>query len=117
MDWDSTSYTDAPHCIRSFDTNLLATAGASVHDRRPGLEPGALGDPAAATSRWARPRRAWDTTLIDSQFDYAPDTSFSAAAKATYDAALARDGPAGGERSSRPGSRPAASRSEPSHSP
>ena len=35
---------------------------------------------------------AWDTTLIDSQFDYAVDTSFSAAAKATYDAALARDG-------------------------
>jgi hypothetical protein len=36
--------------------------------------------------------QAWDTTLIDSQFDYAPDTSFSAAAKATYAKALARDG-------------------------
>jgi hypothetical protein len=35
---------------------------------------------------------AWDTTLVDSQFDYAPDTSFSAAAEATYRKALARDG-------------------------
>jgi len=31
-----------------------------------------------------RTTRAWDTTLVDSQFDYAIDTSFSAAAKATY---------------------------------
>jgi hypothetical protein len=38
--------------------------------------------------------RAWDTTLIDAQFDFAPGTSFSAAAKATYDTALARDGAA-----------------------
>jgi len=36
--------------------------------------------------------RAWDTTLIDSQFGYAPDTSFSAAAAQTYRTALARDG-------------------------
>ena len=39
---------------------------------------------------------AWDTTLIDSQFGYAADTSFSAAAKATYQTALARDGAAAG---------------------
>ena len=38
--------------------------------------------------------KAWDTTLIDSQFDYAPDTSFQAAAKLTYEKALARDGQA-----------------------
>ena len=30
---------------------------------------------------------AWDTTLINSQFGYAPGTSFSAAAKVTYDEA------------------------------
>ena len=41
--------------------------------------------------------RAWDTTLIDSQFDYAPDTSFSDAAKATYDTARQRDGQAGAD--------------------
>ena len=50
--------------------------------------------------------RAWDTTLIDAQFDFAVDTSFSAAAKATYDAALARDGQAGGERGQGPVRRP-----------
>jgi len=38
-------------------------------------------------------RRA-DTTIIDAQFDFAPDTSFSAAAKATYETALSRDGSA-----------------------
>jgi hypothetical protein len=32
--------------------------------------------------------------MIDAQFDFAPDTSFSAAAKAVYDKALARDGAA-----------------------
>ena len=36
--------------------------------------------------------RAWDTTLIEAQFDFAPDTSFSAAAEATYETALDRDG-------------------------
>ena len=55
--------------------------------------------------------RAWDTTLIGAQFDFAADTSFSAAAKATYDAALARDGQAA-PLSSRNASPHAASRSE-----
>ena len=39
----------------------------------------------------------WPTVTLNpvySQFDYAVDTSFSAAAKATYDTALARDGQA-----------------------
>jgi hypothetical protein len=92
MDWDSTSYTDAPHCIRSFHSDLtVATRENEVH---------------ADGQIWARAlweirgdyvglglgTRAWDTTLIDAQFDFAPDTSFSAAAKATYDTALDRDG-------------------------
>jgi hypothetical protein len=38
-------------------------------------------------------RRA-DTTIIDAQFQFAADTSFSAAAKATYGTALAHDGAA-----------------------
>ena len=45
MDWDSTSYTDAPHCIRSFAANLQATAVGERPLPQPGLEPGALGDP------------------------------------------------------------------------
>ena len=92
MDWDATSYTSAPHCIRRFDLNLtVEQRRGEVHydgqiwsqalwEIRKGYEALGLGT------------QAWDTTLIDSQFDYAPDTSFSAAAKATYDKALARDG-------------------------
>ena len=95
MDWDSTSYTDAPHCIRRFDTNLTVAdprAARCTTTARSGAR--RSGRSARATSSSARPRAAWDTTLIDAQFDYAPDTSFSAAAKATYDKALARDGEA-----------------------
>jgi hypothetical protein len=98
MDWDSTSYTDAPHCIRRFDRNLtVATRRGEVHadgqiwsqalwEIRKYYESSVVGG-----------TRAWDTTLIDSQFGYAPDTSFSAAAKLTYDKALARDGAAAAE--------------------
>ena len=92
MDWDATSYTSAPHCIRRFDLNLtVEQRRGQIHydgqiwsqalwEIRKGYEAMGLGT------------RAWDTTLVDSQFDYAPDTSFSAAAKATYDMALERDG-------------------------
>ena len=38
--------------------------------------------------------RAWDTSLVQSQFSYAPDTSFAAAAKATYTTVQKRDGAA-----------------------
>jgi len=92
MDWDATSYTTAPHCIRRFDLNLtVEQRRGEVHydgqiwsqalwEIRKGYDALGLG-----TARW-------DTTLVDSQFAYAPDTSFSAAAKATYNKALERDG-------------------------
>ena len=94
MDWDSTSYTAAPHCIRRFDRNLtVATRKGEVHyDGQ--IWSQALWEIRQGYVRLGRGTRAWDTTLVDSQFDYAPDTSFSAAAKATYDTALARDGKA-----------------------
>ncbi len=91
MDWDATSYTSAPHCIRRFDRNLQATATGGVHFRgqvwSQALWEIRLGYPSLGLTT-AR----WDTTLIDAQFDFAPGTSFSAAAKATYAKALARDG-------------------------
>ena len=92
MDWDSTSYTGAPHCIRRFDTGMtVATREGEVHADgqiwSQALWEIRLGYVAMGTTT-----RAWDTTLIDAQFRFAPDTSFSAAAKATYDTALARDG-------------------------
>jgi hypothetical protein len=92
MDWDATSYTNAPHCIRRFDTNLtVATRGNEVHyDGQ--IWSQALWEIRQGYVAMHKTTGAWDTTLIDSQFDYAPDTSFSAAAKATYLVALARDG-------------------------
>ena len=50
-----------------------------------------MGDPSRLRQDGPR-HEAWDTTLIDSQFDYAIGTSFSAAAQATYEKALERDG-------------------------
>jgi zinc metalloprotease ZmpB len=92
-DWDSTSYTSTvPHCLRRLDSNLtVADISGEVHhdgmiwsralwDIRNGYISQGLGS-----------RRA-DTTIVDAQFDFAPDTSFSAAAHATYNTALTRDG-------------------------
>lgn len=94
MDWDSTSYTKAPHCIRRFDRNLTVdTRKGEVHyDGQ--IWSQALweirGDYVAA----GKTTRDWDTTLIAAQFNFAPGTSFAAAAQATYDMALQRDGQA-----------------------
>ena len=52
------------------------------------------GTSGSATSRSGSPTRDWDRTLVDSQFGYAPGTSFSAAARATYREALANEGTA-----------------------
>ncbi len=92
MDWDATSYTAAPHCIRRFDTGLtVATRGGEVHyDGQ--IWSQALWEIRNGYVAQGRTTRAWDTTLVDSQFAYAADTSFSAAAKATYLTALRRDG-------------------------
>ena len=94
MDWDATSYTPAPHCIRRFDTDLTVDdAIGEVHFD------GQIWSQALWEIRQDYPGLGfttadWDRTLVDSQFDYAPDTSFSAAAKATYAKALANQGAA-----------------------
>jgi Zn-dependent metalloprotease len=92
MDWDSTSYTDAPHCIRSFHTGMTVAdkSGEVHHDGQ--IWSQALWEIRQGYVALGLGTARWDTTLVDSQFDYAPDTSFAAAAKATYDKALARDG-------------------------
>ncbi len=95
MDWDSTSYTRGPiHCIRSFHANLtVADSIGEVHyDGQ--IWSQALWDIRQAYAGLGLGTRAWDTTLVLSQFDYAVDTSFDAAATATYRVALARDGSA-----------------------
>jgi hypothetical protein len=94
MDWDSTSYTRAPHCIRRFDTGMtVATREGEVHADGQ-IWSQALWEIRLGYTAMGKTTRAWDTTLIDAQFRFAPDTSFSAAAKATYDTARTRDGAA-----------------------
>jgi zinc metalloprotease ZmpB len=94
MDWDSTSYTDAPHCIRRFDLGLtVADEVGEVHADGQ-IWSQALWEIRQDYVALHQSTAAWDTTLIDSQFRYAADTSFSAAAQETYATALARDGAA-----------------------
>ncbi len=92
MDWDSTSYTAAPHCIRSFHTNMTVAdkTGEVHHDGQ--IWSQALWEIRGDYVAMGLTTEAWDTTLVDSQFSYAADTSFSDAAKATYLTAVARDG-------------------------
>lgn len=94
-DWDSTSYTSTvPHCLRRLDTDSsVADRIGEVHADGE-IWSRALWDIRLAYVRLGRTTAAWDTTLIDSQFGYAADTSFSAAAQQTYQTALKRDGAA-----------------------
>ena len=94
MDWDSTFYTDAPHCIRRFDTNLtVKTREGEVHADGQ-IWSQALWEIRKDYVALGKTTKAWDTTLIDAQFRFTPDTTFSAAAKKTYAKALTRDGAA-----------------------
>lgn len=95
MDWDSTSYTSTvPHCLRRLDSGLV------LEDRRGEVHfdgmiwSQALWDIRQRYVALGLGTRRWDTTLVDSQFGYAPDTSFVDAARVTYRRALARDGAA-----------------------
>ncbi|GAB3792511.1 M36 family metallopeptidase [Nocardioides ungokensis] len=94
-DWDSVSYTSTvPHCLRRLDTNrVLEDRIGEVHFDGT-IWSAALWDIRQRYVALGFTTRDWDRTLIDSQFDYAPDTSFSDAAKATYEQALADQGPA-----------------------
>ena len=96
MDWDATSYTNAPHCIRRFDLNLtLADRRNQVHyDGQ--IWSQALWEIRQGYVAAGKTTADWDTTLINSQFSYAPGTSFQDAAEATYDEALSRDGSTAG---------------------
>ena len=92
-DWDSVSYTStSPHCLRRVDTALV------LEDRKGEVHydgmiwSGALWDIRQRYVALGLGARAWDTTLVDSQFGYAAGTTFQAAARVTYDAALKRDG-------------------------
>jgi hypothetical protein len=95
MDWDATSYTTTvPHCLRRLDT------GRVLEDRKNEVHydgtiwSHALWDIRQRYVALGFTTRDWDRTLVDSQFDYAADTSFSDAAAATWARAFANQGPA-----------------------
>ncbi|CUR57337.1 Bacillolysin [metagenome] len=94
-DWDSISYTSTvPHCLRRIDSGLV------LEDRRNQVHydgmiwSQALWDIRQRYVALGLTTRDWDRTLIDSQFGYAPDTSFSEAAEVTYQKALDTQGAA-----------------------
>ncbi len=94
MDWDSTSYTRAPHCIRRFDTGMtVATRKGEVHADGQ-IWSQALWEIRLGYQRLGLSTAAWDTSLVQSQFSYTPGTSFGQAAQATYRTVLSRDGAA-----------------------
>jgi zinc metalloprotease ZmpB len=92
-DWDSVSYTSTvPHCLRRLDSNLTVAdkSGEVHHDGM--IWSRALWDIRNGYVQLGLGTRRADTTIIDAQFSFAADTSFSAAANATYDTAVSRDG-------------------------
>jgi hypothetical protein len=83
-DWDSVSYTSKmPHCLRRVDTDLHYPEdlnGRVHHD-------GQIWSRALWDIRQALGATMADTIILEAQFQFAPDTSMPAAAKATVDAA------------------------------
>jgi hypothetical protein len=84
-DWDSVSYTrTVPHCLRRVDTDkTVADIVGEVHADDE-IWSAALWDIRQDHVTLGLGTRRWDTTLIDAQFGFAPDTSFSAVAAQTY---------------------------------
>lgn len=82
-DWDSVSYTSStPHCLRRVDTDkTYADRVGEVH------ADGEIWSRALYDIRRALGARTADRIIVNAQFDFAPDTSFSAAAKSTVETA------------------------------
>ncbi|MFJ9038072.1 M4 family metallopeptidase [Streptomyces sp. NPDC102406] len=78
-DWDSVSYTNTtPHCLRRIDTDkTYADKVGEVH------ADGEIWSRALFDIRGALGARAADRIIVNAQFGFAPDTSFSAAATKT----------------------------------
>jgi hypothetical protein len=93
MDWDATSYTSTvPHCLRRLDSGLVLEQRKNEVHYDGMIWSHALWDIRQRYVSLGFTTADWDRTLVDSQFDYAPDTSFSDAAEATYLKALANEG-------------------------
>ena len=94
-DWDSVSYTSTvPHCLRRVDTDVTIDDRIGEVHFDGQIWSAALWEIRQRYVDLGFTTRDWDRTLVDSQFDYAPDTSFGAAAEATYAKALDNEGAA-----------------------
>lgn len=82
-DWDSVSYSAAPHCLRRLDENkhYPEDVVGEVH------ADGEIWSRALFDIRTALGDKKASTLIIDAQFDFTKDTSFKAAAQATVAAA------------------------------
>ncbi|WP_200942129.1 M4 family metallopeptidase [Angustibacter sp. Root456] len=78
-DWDSTSYTRAPHCLRTLAENkhYPEDVVGEVH------ADGEIWSQALWSIRTALGATRADRVIVDAQFRFAPDTSFAAAAQQT----------------------------------
>jgi hypothetical protein len=78
-DWDSTSYTRAPHCLRTLaeGKHYPQDVVGEVH------ADGEIWSQALWQIRTALGATRADRVIIDAQFGFAPDTSFAAAARQT----------------------------------
>lgn len=82
-DWDAVSYTPAPHCLRRLDEDkeYPIDVEGEVH------ADGEIWSQALWEIRGALGAATADKIILLAQFDFAPDTSFAAAAEATVDVA------------------------------
>ncbi|WP_406859114.1 M4 family metallopeptidase [Streptomyces sp. HUAS MG47] len=81
-DWDAVMYSDAPHCLRRIDSDkTYADREGEVH------ADGEIWSRALLDIRTALGPRVADRIIVNAQFGFAPDTSFSAAANTTVTAA------------------------------
>jgi hypothetical protein len=78
-DWDSVSYTRAPHCLRTLSENkhYPEDVQGEVH------ADGEIWSQALWTIRESLGTTVADRIIVNAQFGFAPDTSFAAAAKTT----------------------------------
>jgi len=92
-DWDSTGYTAGPvHCLRRLDTGkVYGDIVGEVH------ADGEIWSQALYSIRTALGARVADRIIVNAQFSFAPDTTFSAAAKTTVATARQMYGDAAAE--------------------
>ncbi|MFD0435108.1 M4 family metallopeptidase, partial [Streptomyces chartreusis] len=77
-DWDSVTYSNAPHCLRRIDSDkTYADRIGEVH------ADGEIWSRALLDIRTALGPRIADRIIVNAQFGFSPDTSFTAAAQTT----------------------------------